>query len=657
MYSQSNCQPTLFDSHTLDNQGRINNPKLLTSNIDEALEILKDWKDLESNLDDNLPILIGSRAAKYHLPSFRETNDWDLVVTVSQTIELLSSFIIGSIGSFQMLFYKGIGVKIHGYYKSSKKNSFTFDLDLVTNGQETIKNDVGSIVELLDIPIVTSSKLIMDMCREDDDITTIPPFGLKCRVASLEVLEALKTSHIFLPANFSKNISDLHTLRKVLQYAQRIPGTRSLFEPARDQSVANMLKIRTKETEIISEIHGQNFNRNKINDDNFSPRLAVTHDELYELVKYGEQSILKTMRNDLNSRIDKSLFDNADYFTQLKCVKEEAMTIALERYIVPRSCVDSEKAFCLALSHICTASIDAWFGKFAVDNYPRLLGCDKDLTQIAKDIRNKRKLKKATDDISILSQHFPDSDSFSIVEKLIQQTQEFNPPDLILPEPDDTNVQFETFRYGLRISPPNGKGNNEQKRGLECVITVVYKMQEENENKINEAWWASVSVYPFKVESDDSESVDQSISDTDTPNGTDPTTNHPFDYDMINDDVEIVELEQKHILLIYSDHGGAGLSGFGDVESDSDMSPWVLTKPADQVASELGIPELNGDFLVRYIIAYLDPELPNGGDYPFRKAITTLEHKKEINMMPKQHLWFYLWWYATYFKGGDWDIF
>ena len=40
------------------------------------------------------PVLIGSRAAKWHIPSFREPNDWDFIATVTQTILFINEIMI-----------------------------------------------------------------------------------------------------------------------------------------------------------------------------------------------------------------------------------------------------------------------------------------------------------------------------------------------------------------------------------------------------------------------------------------------------------------------------------------------------------------------------------------------------------------------------------
>ncbi len=47
------------------------------------------------------PVLIGSHAAKWHIPSFREPNDWDFIATASQSALFirLASFEINKVDS------------------------------------------------------------------------------------------------------------------------------------------------------------------------------------------------------------------------------------------------------------------------------------------------------------------------------------------------------------------------------------------------------------------------------------------------------------------------------------------------------------------------------------------------------------------------------
>ena len=79
-------------------------PQILSYDITKILSILKKIirneanhlaKVTEPNLSNvGYPVLIGSRAAKWHVPSFREPNDWDLVTTASQSTLIINRVVL-----------------------------------------------------------------------------------------------------------------------------------------------------------------------------------------------------------------------------------------------------------------------------------------------------------------------------------------------------------------------------------------------------------------------------------------------------------------------------------------------------------------------------------------------------------------------------------
>src|SRR5581483_11317317 len=70
-------------------------PKILSRKKIQTLEILRNIVKDEGNppvinkpdfSTIGYPVLIGSRSVKWHIPSFREPNDWDFIATASQSI-------------------------------------------------------------------------------------------------------------------------------------------------------------------------------------------------------------------------------------------------------------------------------------------------------------------------------------------------------------------------------------------------------------------------------------------------------------------------------------------------------------------------------------------------------------------------------------------
>ena len=91
----------------------------------------------------------------------------------------------------------------------------------------------------------------------------------------------MKSSHIYWPDNFYKNIADLHSLRVLSGYNQE-PVTQQL-EIRRDEKIELMLKTRIKETEI-RKTNEEFLDREVV-------QRRVPHDELHERVKYGDRPI------------------------------------------------------------------------------------------------------------------------------------------------------------------------------------------------------------------------------------------------------------------------------------------------------------------------------------------------------------------------------
>ncbi|PKC50248.1 hypothetical protein RhiirA1_486955, partial [Rhizophagus irregularis] len=87
-----------------------------------------------------------------------------------------------------------------------------------------------------DVHTKMSALMILELCRNIEDKIMLPLLSnFLCIVAPLKILEALKTSQIYWPADFHKNISDLHLLRILLDYNKdKVSIIQPLCSPQRD---------------------------------------------------------------------------------------------------------------------------------------------------------------------------------------------------------------------------------------------------------------------------------------------------------------------------------------------------------------------------------------------------------------------------------------
>ncbi|CAB4433698.1 unnamed protein product [Rhizophagus irregularis] len=252
------------------------NPQILAENYKKTLTILNNITKNEDNTPlIDYPVLIGSRAVKWHISSFREPNDWDMVATPSQTTLFINKVKESgaTFKNIKLIHYPGGGLKLVGDDEDesdeddniSEDNSEIshYSEDSVDNMEDNMEDDEINKIEFEmfnDVHPKMSALMILELCHNIEDKMIFPFLSnFLCIVAPLKILEALKTSHIYWPEDFHKNISDLHLLRILLGY-NKISAIQPLCSPQRDESIELMLKTRIKETEIIRDIPGAHIN-------------------------------------------------------------------------------------------------------------------------------------------------------------------------------------------------------------------------------------------------------------------------------------------------------------------------------------------------------------------------------------------------------------
>ncbi|CAG8750677.1 16307_t:CDS:2, partial [Rhizophagus irregularis] len=268
------------------------NPKILAENYKKILTILNNITKNEDNTPlIDYPVLIGSRAVKWHISFCREPNDWDMVATPLQTTLFINKVKESgaTFKNMKLIHYPGGGLKLVGEYidQHTDKKLISFDIELVSekvdlrnmksnmnlnkkesdedesdedesDEDDNISEDNSDISNDSEDFEYSEDNMEDDDMQDDDEINKIEfeRFNdVHPKLSALMILElcSLKTSHIYWPADFHKNISDLHLLRILLGY-NKIPTIQPLCSPQRDESIELMLKTRIKETEIIRGI-------------------------------------------------------------------------------------------------------------------------------------------------------------------------------------------------------------------------------------------------------------------------------------------------------------------------------------------------------------------------------------------------------------------
>ena len=192
------------------------------------------------------------------------------------------------------------------------------------------------------------------------------------QVAPPPVLERIKKSHIYWPAHFSKTIDDLHTLRPKC-------GQIGLSE-AFNSLLHTFYMSRLAETEQRNGISASHIHMNQTNEDfldkqdNLTLRKIIPHDDIHELVKFGDvPKFTKIKKDQSKAACDQKLFEALPLSERIEDVQEEGMVLTLERYLLLGRLQDSKEAYRRALERICTTITKGWFREFAIDHYPAIV--------------------------------------------------------------------------------------------------------------------------------------------------------------------------------------------------------------------------------------------------------------------------------------------
>lgn len=213
----------------------------------------------------------------------------------------------------------------------------------------------------------TSSKFLLDNLYSVTYLFSTDVLGDLYNVLSPKYQMLTKKSHIVYPVHWEKNISDYHFLKECLGDFNLIDRMKEYFELRNNEAKERYKKFKTPKLNVTNE-------------DFFSSKLAVdhyfVHDDIHEMVKHHERPVYEMMKSNFDSAwCEKDKFFALPYDYQIQCVQEEAMAIALERYIVPQAAGWDDYFDCYhkSVKRISTTLCSGWFRTFAIENYPTII--------------------------------------------------------------------------------------------------------------------------------------------------------------------------------------------------------------------------------------------------------------------------------------------
>jgi len=271
---------------------------------------------------------------------------------------------------------------------------------------------------VLDIEIAheTASKSTLDAIKVMDHACRIilpiqsASSPLYCAVASLALLEALKTSHIFWPHEFTKHIEDLHLMRTHLNSgsgseassasstssSSASSSSSSAGAQQRSLELERFIEQRRGEKEHRDGVPGKDIDLNQTSEEflernnQLIVQRMIPHDDLHKRVALAADGVPQYTRmlvDPERALCSETKWNEFTLAEKLNDVREEAMVLAMERYLLPQTMHSQDDAYRRGLLRICTTITKGWFRQFAVDHYPLLVARPMDLMPLVASIR------------------------------------------------------------------------------------------------------------------------------------------------------------------------------------------------------------------------------------------------------------------------------
>ena len=184
-----------------------------------------------------------------------------------------------------------------------------------------------------------------------------------------EIYLILKRGHLHIAGrrqeNWEKHMCDYNILKKIVN--------------EKDSDIQKLIKLHRESTDARIKQRTPRLNgvsKEKFFDDKV--RKYIDHDLIHEEVAYEDQPMFTLMQKDATVTCHKDLWLEMSHTQQLQCVSEEAMTINIERNLLPSAMGQNNfkpalAGYRWALWRICTTLCSGWFREFAIDNYYEIL--------------------------------------------------------------------------------------------------------------------------------------------------------------------------------------------------------------------------------------------------------------------------------------------
>lgn len=280
-------------------------------------------------------ILVGSKALKHWISTSRPGADFDIIATRAEFDKL---------------------VEINSARTTHQKSNF--------DGMKHHLRVDGKPLEI-ELAMPGGSNV---MLMELNTGPTISLFGCDMQIGDPAVLLAVKRSHLNLPINWWKHILDYHKLKAL--------------NPIMTDAHNKAWKLRRVESETR---WGKMPKPNLMvsNDEFFGKSQKVVnrtfvHDDLHFSTCFYSRPLYERLKTDQSlAWCDRKLFEALSHEDQIKCVQEEAFSIALERKVIPAMNegreFSAELSFRHAVERIGTTLTSGWFREFTQENALEIL--------------------------------------------------------------------------------------------------------------------------------------------------------------------------------------------------------------------------------------------------------------------------------------------